>query len=119
MWTVGVIVFILLGGYYPFRGNTDAEILRNVRYGNFEFREKLWKGVSEDAKALLRSMMTVNPDERITAEAALKQDWIKADDSALSHDLIENVTEIKKELGQKFKAAVQTILVTQRLQVQR
>ncbi len=118
MWTVGVIVFILLGGYYPFRGNSDGEILKNVRYGIFEFREKLWKGVSEDAKGVLRSMMTVNPDERVTAEAALKHDWIKADNSVLSHDLIENVSQIKREVAQKFKAAVQTVLVTQRLQGQ-
>jgi calcium-dependent protein kinase len=116
MWTVGVIVFILLGGYYPFRGKTDAEILKNVRYGNFEFREKLWKGISDDAKALLRSMMTVNPDERVSAEAALCHPWIKSDNSVLSADLIENVAEIRKEVAQKFKAAVKTVLATQRLQ---
>ena len=115
IWTVGVIVFILLGGYYPFRGKNDAEILKNVRYGNFEFRVKLWKGVSEDAKALLRSMMTVNPDDRVTAGAALTHAWIKADNSVLSADLLENVAEMKKEVGHKFKAAVQTVLATQRL----
>ena len=117
MWSVGVIVFILLGGYYPFRGKTDGEILKNVRYGIFEFREKLWKGVSEDAKSLLRSMITVNPDERVTAQAALNHAWIKADNSVLSADLIDNVAEIRKEqLAHKFKAAVKTIVATQKLQ---
>lgn len=118
MWTVGVIVFILLGGYYPFRGKTDAEILKNVRYGNFEFREKLWNGVSENAKALLRSMMTVNPDDRVTSGAALGHPWIAADNVLLSADLSENMEEIKKEVAHKFKAAVKTVLATQRLQHQ-
>ena len=116
MWTVGVIVFILLGGYYPFRGDSDAEILKNVRYGNFEFREKLWEGVSDTARELLRCMMTVNPEERVTAEEALRHEWIKADDSVLSADLLENVQEIRKEVTMKFKAAVKTVMATQRLQ---
>ncbi len=115
MWTVGVLVFILLGGYYPFRGNTVAEILKNVRYGIFEFRNKFWKGVSEEAKELLRFMMTVNPDERVTADASLKHGWIKADNSVLSHDLMDNLSEIKWEAAQKFKAAVRTVLATHRL----
>jgi serine/threonine protein kinase len=117
MWSVGVIVFILLGGYYPFRGSSDVEVLRNVRYGIFEFREKLWKGVSDEAKSLVSAMITVNPDERITAEAALIRPWISADHSELSHSLMNNVSEIKKEvMAQKFKAAVQTVMATQKLQ---
>lgn len=118
MWTVGVIVFILLGGYYPFRGKTDAEILKNVRYGNFEFREQFWEGVSNHAKDLLNNMMTVNPEERVTAQGALSHRWIRSDDKALSANLIENVAEIRKELAHKFKGAVKTVLATQRLKSQ-
>ena len=117
MWSVGVIVFILLGGYYPFRGSSDVEVLKNVRYGIYDFKPRFWKGVSDEAKSLVRAMMTVNPDERITAEAALNRDWISADHSELSHNLMDNVTEIKKEvLSHKFKAAVQTVVATQKLQ---
>jgi len=117
MWSVGVIVFILLGGYYPFRGSSDVEVLKNVRYGIYDFKPRFWKGVSDEAKSLVRAMMTVNPDERITAEAALNRDWISADHSELSNNLMDNVTEIKKEvMSHKFKAAVQTVVATQKLQ---
>lgn len=119
MWTVGVILFILLGGYYPFRGKTDTEILKNVRYGNFEFRERFWEGISGDAQALVQDLLTVNPEERITAKDALETcAWIQATPTTLSKDLTVTVEEMRRELGLKFKAAVQTIRAAQLLQYQ-
>jgi serine/threonine protein kinase len=118
MWTVGVIVFILLGGYYPFRGKTEAEMLKNVRYGNYKFRDKFWNGVSADAISLLKSMMTVDPEERLTSEAALKDRWITMDRSVLSNDLTGNVAEIKKEVARKFRTVVKTVVATQRFEKQ-
>lgn len=117
MWTVGVIVFLLLGGYYPFRGPTDVEVLRNVRYGNFEFRPSLWKDVSEDAKTLMRRMMTVDPQQRITAKDALACPWILADNSVLSADLSDSMKEIRKEVKLKFRGVVQTIIASKKLQM--
>lgn len=117
MWSVGVILFILLGGYYPFRGKDDEEKLRNVRYGNFEFRDRLWKGITEDAKQLLRMMMTVNPEGRVTAEGALASSWMYADNLELSADLTECVAEMKREVERKFKSAVNAVIATNKLEL--
>ena len=111
VWTIGVIVFILLGGYYPFRGKTETEVLKNIRYGNYKFRTKFWNGVSADAVSLVKSMMTVDPEERPTSAAALRAPWITMDRYVLSNDLSVNVAEIKKEISRMssskgFKTAV-------------
>eukprot|EP00934_Nitzschia_sp_Nitz4_P006054 Nitzschia sp. Nitz4//scaffold309_size21490//8451//12430//NITZ4_008610-RA/size21490-augustus-gene-0.0-mRNA-1//1//CDS//3329547177//6044//frame0 len=116
MWSVGVILFIMLGGYYPFRGRTDEEKLRNVRYGIFEFRPELWSGVTEDAKDLLRRMMTVNPEDRVSANDALSSEWMEADDRTLDADLSENVQELRHEMGHKLKAAVNAIMAKNKLE---
>ena len=102
----------MLGGYYPFRGTTEVEVLKNVRYGQFKFREKYWKGISQDAKDLIARMLVVDPDDRITAEDALKSAWIRADNQKLSADLSENMQEFKKEVTQKLKGAVRAIIAT-------
>jgi len=99
VWTIGVIVFILLGGYYPFRGKTETEVLKNIRYGNYKFRTKFWNGVSADAISLVKSMMTVDPEERPTSAAALHAPWITMDRYVLSNDLSVNVAEIKKDVS--------------------
>ena len=76
MWAVGVIVFIMLGGYYPFRGKDESEKMKRARYGRFKFHDQYWNGISQEAMSLVRSMLTVDPDDRITAFDALQSPWI-------------------------------------------
>jgi hypothetical protein len=44
----------MVGGYYPFRGKTEEEKLKNVRYGEFKFHSKYWKCISEEGKSLVK-----------------------------------------------------------------
>jgi len=77
IWSLGVITYVMLCGYPPFFGDTDAEVLAKVRSGAYTFNNSDWKGISEDAKDLIRVMLKMNPSDRCTAEQALGHDWIK------------------------------------------
>ena len=57
----------------PFDGNDQAEVFGKIRRGAFAIPAKL----SDDCVSLLKSMITVDPDQRITAPAALEHPWIK------------------------------------------
>jgi calcium-dependent protein kinase len=61
LWSCGVIMFVLLCGYPPFYGETDADVLTKVRLGNFTFNAADWKNVSEDAKNLIRMLLKMSP----------------------------------------------------------
>lgn len=76
MWSCGVIMYVMLCGYPPFFGETDAEVLSKVRLGNFSFNAADWKNVSEDAKNLIRMLLKMNPKDRYTAKLALTHEWI-------------------------------------------
>lgn len=117
MWAVGVIIFILLGGYPPFYDSDHKKLFQRVKAGNFHFHSKYWKGVSEEAKDLIKSILVVNPDERLTAEDALAHPWLSIKDKDLAkHTLNDQLLELRKfNARRKFRAAVKAILTINKL----
>mmetsp|Transcript_10763 Transcript_10763/g.18994 ORF Transcript_10763/g.18994 Transcript_10763/m.18994 type:complete len:615 (-) Transcript_10763:594-2438(-) len=71
VWSLGVIMFILLCGKMPF-GGPDSEMQRiNVLAGRYTMDTQEWKLISEEAKDLVRKMLTVDVKDRITVDEAL------------------------------------------------
>merc|ERR1712157_324380 len=120
MWSVGVILYIVLGGYRPFRdekGDADED-MRQIRYGEYKFHKKYWEHVSDDAKNLITRMLTVDPVKRITAETALRNRWIQLDEISLGGtELSNNMKDLKnlRNAKRKVKAATNTIIATNKL----
>jgi calcium-dependent protein kinase len=113
VWSCGVIMFILLCGYPPFYGDTDAEVLRKVREGVFTFNPTDWKSISDDAKDLIRKMLQFNPKDRFTAEQALNHIWVKktapkAVDAPLESTHFENLKNFRAQ-NKLMKAALHII----------
>ena len=114
---MGVIVYILLGGYPPFIEQNQRDLFRKIRKGDYEFHEEYWGQVSQDAKDMISALLTVNPDKRFSADRTLKDKWMVKDDSALAaQDLGANLEKFKAfNAKRKFKAAVKTIVATNKL----
>jgi len=118
MWSLGVILYIVLGGYRPFRGEGD-DVMRQIRYGEYKFHKRYWSHVSEDAKNLITRMLTVDPMKRITAETALRNRWIQADEVSLGGvGLSDNMKDLKdlRNAKRKIKAATTAIIASNKLQ---
>jgi calcium/calmodulin-dependent protein kinase I len=117
MWSLGVIVYILLGGYPPFIEQNQRDLFKKIRKGQYEFHEEYWGQVSKDAKNLISSLLTVNPSKRIAGDQALVDTWITAGDEKLAAlDLGTNLDKLRSFNGKrKLRAAVQTIMATQKL----
>lgn len=76
LWSAGVIMFMLLGGYPPFPGGNPDEVTKNVMTGQFEFHDEVWSDISEDAKDLITKLLTMDPEKRLSAKAALAHPWV-------------------------------------------
>lgn len=115
-WSIGVILFMMLGGYPPFHmegGGSDLRLLfHKIRAGDFTFHESLWRTVSPEAKRLIARLLTVNPDYRCTARQALESDWVKKVDAKdLSNiDLSSSLTTLRKFDGRlSLKSAMNAV----------
>ncbi|CAM9642609.1 unnamed protein product [Phaeothamnion confervicola] len=120
MWSIGVIMYILLGGYPPFHDDnqaTQAKLYQKIKKGKVVFHEQYWGQVSDDAKDLIRKMLTLAPPDRITAADALRHPWLAGDDATLQqYDLGGNLEQLKLfNARRKFKSAIQSVMMAQRL----
>lgn len=111
MWSLGVITYILLGGYPPFIEQNQRELFRKIKQGQYEFHPEYWGSISPDAKDLISRLLTVDPNRRITATSALRSSWILGADQQLAgFDLNNNLQQFRKyNAKRKLRQAVLTV----------
>lgn len=79
IWSIGVVIFVLLGGYAPFEGD-GMELREMICDGYFEFSPVYWEDISENAKNLVKRLLVVDSEERATLVDALDSEWLRRRD---------------------------------------
>lgn len=77
IWSCGVILYILLCGYPPFKGKNEDDLMALIEKGLYNFDGFEWKQVSIEAKTLIGKMLLYNPHLRPSAEECLNDAWLK------------------------------------------
>ena len=72
IWSMGIIMYNILTGKYPFDGNKD-EIEDKILKGNFTFPENI--PISQSAKDLIKQILVVNPKKRPNLNQMLFHDF--------------------------------------------
>ncbi|XP_028979578.1 serine/threonine-protein kinase BRSK1 isoform X3 [Esox lucius] len=71
VWSCGVILFALLVGALPFDHDNLRQLLEKVKSGVFHMPHF----IPPDCQALLKGMIEVDPEKRLTLEAIQKHSW--------------------------------------------
>eukprot|EP00457_Paulinella_chromatophora_P002685 gb/GEZN01002690.1/.p1 GENE.gb/GEZN01002690.1/~~gb/GEZN01002690.1/.p1 ORF type:complete len:713 (-),score=81.06 gb/GEZN01002690.1/:160-2298(-) len=77
LWSLGILVYVMLCGFQPFRATSRKKLLICICRGQFEFPQKHWGDISSEAKDLIQALLTLEPKERLSAEQVLAHPWIK------------------------------------------
>jgi len=77
IWSIGVITYILLCGFPPFYGNTDAQIFDKILKCQYDFPSPDWDNVSDDAKQFVSAILNLDPQARPTATDCLEAPWMQ------------------------------------------
>ncbi|SCP03346.1 calcium-dependent protein kinase 3, putative [Plasmodium malariae] len=70
MWALGIIIYVLLGGYKPFYPCSKFE-------EKVTFHERYWFNISPEAKNFIQSLLQINPSKRLNVIEAIDHPWIK------------------------------------------
>ncbi|KAI0566368.1 protein kinase domain containing protein [Gracilaria domingensis] len=71
----GVVMYWLFCNYYPFADSDPDRLLELIKQTDFEFPEKEWSTISDEAKQVIRGLLDRSPYERLTADQALQHAW--------------------------------------------
>ena len=106
MWSMGVVIYILLSGFPPFFDDKDGNIevgtslKQRILNGQFGFPSPYWDDISENAKHLIRRMLSVDPKRRINAKEAILHPFFNKRTLSME-ELERNFQTIKLEQQQK------------------
>ncbi|XP_057684659.1 serine/threonine-protein kinase DCLK3 [Corythoichthys intestinalis] len=80
MWALGVIFYILLCGFAPFRSQDrdQEELFEIIKQGELHFQPPYWDVISDEAKRLVSDLLQPDPVVRMTAEQMLQHPWLRA-----------------------------------------
>ncbi|KAM6954485.1 serine/threonine-protein kinase Chk2 [Aplochiton taeniatus] len=77
-WSLGVLLFVCLGGYPPFhKHSSPLSVREQIIQGVYAFIPSNWQDVSDPAKDLVRKLLVVDPSKRLTIQEALNHPWLQ------------------------------------------
>ena len=110
IWSAGVVLYVMLTGNFPFVGKTSQKLFENIKSGKYKTTGKEWEAISPQAKDLIKKMLELNTNKRISASECLKSPFISCINTEEKvPDLLPNVLSNIYKLNAREKIQQATI----------
>lgn len=71
IWSLGIVLYVLLTGRFPFKAKTEKELYMRIQVGQFLPPAQM----DYNAKRLLTKMLSTEPSKRPSANEICKDSW--------------------------------------------
>ncbi|XP_033232087.1 ovarian-specific serine/threonine-protein kinase Lok isoform X2 [Belonocnema kinseyi] len=112
VWSLGVILYTCLSALTPFsNSNAKVSLYEQITQGAYDFPSARFAKVDTRAKELIKGMMTLDPNKRVTIDQVLRHKWL------LDQTIRGTVYELFNSCGdlQNFAPYLQTQINAMRL----
>jgi len=79
MWSVGVILYILLCGFPPFYEEDLPALFDSILKARYDFPSPWWDEISPAAKDLVKALLCLDIDKRLSADQVMANAWVLKD----------------------------------------
>ena len=100
IWALGIILYLMVQGCYPFEGKTTKDIIRSILRDKLEFNKKI--KISAPLKTLIGGMLEKNYRFRIDDDADLFDKWFNYTGPAIKRKKTMDEKNIKKKTENHF-----------------
>jgi calcium-dependent protein kinase len=90
-WSIGVILFVMITGTYPFPGKDQNEVFDRIKKGVYDVKLLEKQKASEEVKDLIKKLLVHDINKRLPISEALNHSWFtknKTDNDL--HQLIDD-----------------------------
>lgn len=98
MWSLGCLVYVILTGHLPFNGNTQPQMFSKIKSGEYHKSPLVQYQVSDTGMDFIAKCLTVKPENRLTAEQALKHKWIDFEESLSQISLSQSQSQQSRKI---------------------
>jgi len=76
IWSLGILLYEMLFGHSPFKGNDTNNIIQNIKTHELNYDENN-KKISNSCKDLIQKLLNMNPQKRLKIKDILEHPFIK------------------------------------------
>jgi len=100
MWALGVLIFVILIGKFPFSGQNENELFHRIKRVSYKIPPDM---IAREAKEIIKSLLVLDTKARLRADELYKNEWINSSNLPLT--IFEKAGKVMRISEYNYKLA--------------